>query len=148
MPTGTTTIQEFLYNSLESNSTSFLDEDNFAIPTYTQLPGYFKGHGAMLNFAHCIIKNHQRDGGSVSGSKCNGLRQIFPKFLREAYNQSKNALIVAEDLDRLEIDYVRTLCWLQPYRRIRVVVSYRRLRHWLPSFYNQIVKTYTAKYIR
>ncbi|KAL3781766.1 hypothetical protein ACHAWO_002112 [Cyclotella atomus] len=146
--TGTTSIQEFLYNSLESNSTSYLDEDNFAIPTYTQLPGWFKGHGAMLNFAHCMIKNYRGDGGRVSAGKCNELRQIFPKFLREAYNQSKNVLIVAEDLDRLEIDYVRTLYWLQPYRRIRVAVCYRRLHHWLPSFYNQIVKMYTPKYIR
>jgi hypothetical protein len=89
-----------------------------------------------------------RDGGSVSGGKCSELRRIFPNFLKEAYSHSKNVIIVAEDLDRLEIDYVRTLYWLQPYRRIRVVVCYRRLRHWLPSFYNQIVKMYTPKYIR
>jgi hypothetical protein len=86
MSIGTTTIQEFIYNSIESNSTSYFDEDNLAIPTYAQLPGYYKRHGAMLNFAHCMIKNYMRDGGSVSGGKCSELRRIFPNFLKEAYS--------------------------------------------------------------
>ena len=95
-----------------------------------------------------MIKGYGKDGGQVTAGKCLEIRGIFPNFLKQAYNQSKNVLIVAEDLDRLEIDYVRVLFWLFPYRRIRIVVSYRRMHHWLPSFYSQVVKMYTKKYIQ
>lgn len=144
---GTTTIQKFLHNRFAARA-SYFEKDNITIPTYKDLPGFFKNEGVMLNFAHCMIHNYQRDGGRVSAGKCGEIRKIFPNFLRGAYEQSKNVLIVAEDLDRLEIDYVRTLYWLQPYRRIRVVVTYRRLHQWLRSFYDQIVKLYRGKYIQ
>ena len=57
-------------------------------------------------------------------------------------------LIVAEDLDRLKIDFARMRYYLKPYRRFRVVVAYRRLHDWLPSWYNQIVDLYLSNYIQ
>mmetsp|Transcript_6000 Transcript_6000/g.10353 ORF Transcript_6000/g.10353 Transcript_6000/m.10353 type:complete len:525 (+) Transcript_6000:131-1705(+) len=146
--TGTTSIQSFLYHSLWKNAT-FLDEDNFAIPTFDELPGRFGEIGPMLNFAHCMIANLVRDGGQMNMAMCNKLRfGTFPHFLEKHHNQSHHVLIVAEDLDRVTIDHKRMLYYLRPYRRLRVVVDYRRQHDWLPSWYNQIVDLYTVKYIR
>ena len=123
--------------------------DNIAIPTNEELPGVFHDSGTPLNFAHCMIQKYMRGGGQIAGGRCNGeIRSTFPTFVNKVYNQSKNLLIVAEDLDRVAIDYVRVLYWLRPYRRIRVVVTYRRMHQWLRSYYDQIVDMYTPKYIQ
>mmetsp|Transcript_4962 Transcript_4962/g.9219 ORF Transcript_4962/g.9219 Transcript_4962/m.9219 type:complete len:356 (+) Transcript_4962:27-1094(+) len=146
--TGTTSIQSFLYNSLWKNAT-FLDKDNLAIPTFDELPGVFGDTGPMLNLAHCSIKNYVKDGGQMNIAMCNRLRfGKFHGFLERHHNQSDNVLIVAEDFDRVKIDMVRILYLLRPYRRIRVVVNYRRQHDWLPSWYNQIVELYRPVYIR
>lgn len=70
------------------------------------------------------------------------MRMAFPPFVTEAYNKSQNILIVAEDLDRIEIDFNRLRFYLQPYKKVRVTVTYRRLHDWLPSWYNQIMEHY------
>ncbi|KAL7535552.1 hypothetical protein ACHAXR_008534 [Thalassiosira sp. AJA248-18] len=146
--TGTTSIQSFLYrNSLWRNAT-YLREDKLGIPTEDDLPGIFGNIGPMLNFAHCMIKELRKDGGQMNSAYCNRLRFAFPPFLQKQYNQSNHVLIVAEDLDRLAIDMSRIQYYLKPYRRFRVVVAYRRLHVWLPSWYNQIVDLYAAEYIR
>jgi len=80
---------------------------------------------------------------------CNKLRfGPLPQWLEDNYNKSRNIIIVAEDFDRRTIDYQRLQYYLRPYKRIRVVVGYRRQHDWLPSWYNQIVDLYTMKYVR
>ncbi|KAL7545379.1 hypothetical protein ACHAWF_008727 [Thalassiosira exigua] len=144
---GTTAIQSFLYDSLWKNAT-FLQEDNFGIPTFDDLPGIFGGEGPMLNFSHCMIADFVKGGGQMNVGMCNKLRTAFPPFLERNYNQSRSVLIVAEDLDRATIDHTRMQYYLRPYRRFRVVVNYRRLHEWLPSWYNQIVHLYISNYIQ
>jgi len=137
--TGTTSIQSFLYTSLFNNAT-YLQQDKFAIPTFDDLPGIFGGDGPMLNFAHCMLKDFAKDGGQMNVGMCNKLRgdkSPFPKFLKKHYNQSHHVLLVAEDLDRLTIDHGRIQYYLQPYRRFKVVVTYRRMHDWrkfIPCF--------------
>ena len=133
--TGTTSIQSFLYTSLFNNAT-YLQQDKFAIPTFDDLPGIFGGDGPMLNFAHCMLKDFAKDGGQMNVGMCNKLRgdkSPFPKFLKKHCNQSHHVLLVAEDLDRLTIDHGRIQYYLQPYRRFKVVVTYRRMHDWLVS---------------
>lgn len=80
---------------------------------------------------------------------CNKVRfGKFPIFLQKNFNQSHNVLLVAEDLDRVKIDYKRIQYYLQPYRRFRVLVNYRRMHEWLPSWYNQIMDLYLSNYIQ
>ena len=76
------------------------------------------------------------------------MRKEFPKFVLDAYNKSQNVLIVAEDLDRAGIDFDMLRFFLRPYKRIRAVVTYRRLHDWLPSWYNQIVTQYAHIYAK
>ena len=79
---------------------------------------------------------------------CERMRKAFPRFVQDAYNNHQNILIVAEDFDRIkEMDFKRMRFWLQPYKRIKVVTTYRRLHNWLPSWYNQIVDLYTLLYV-
>ena len=173
--TGTTSIQNFLYNSLSKNA-AYLYDDMFAVPTFKDLPGAFGVDGVMLNFAHCMLSNFAKDGGQMNVSStelsslflvnldihklhsslplqvgmCNKLRgpkSPFPRFLERNFNKSHHVLLVAEDLDRLTIDHGRIQYYLRPYRRFKVVVTYRRMHDWLPSWYNQIVELYLAKYI-
>eukprot|EP00584_Thalassiosira_punctigera_P000354 CAMPEP_0172538166 /NCGR_PEP_ID=MMETSP1067-20121228/9615_1 /TAXON_ID=265564 ORGANISM="Thalassiosira punctigera, Strain Tpunct2005C2" /NCGR_SAMPLE_ID=MMETSP1067 /ASSEMBLY_ACC=CAM_ASM_000444 /LENGTH=370 /DNA_ID=CAMNT_0013323611 /DNA_START=498 /DNA_END=1607 /DNA_ORIENTATION=+ len=146
--TGTTSIQSFIYNSLGKNA-SYLVEDKFAIPTFDELPGVFGGLGPGLNLAHCMLENYVKDGGQMNIAMCNRLRfGALPLYLEKHRNQSHNILIVAEDFDRITINHSRLSYYLRPYKRIRVVVGYRRQHDWLPSWYNQIVDLYTQKYIQ
>ncbi|KAL9183426.1 hypothetical protein ACHAXT_004282 [Thalassiosira profunda] len=145
--TGTTLIQSFLYHSLWKEE-PFLQEDKFAIPTFEDLPGVFGDTGPMLNYAHCMISGYVKEGGQMNVAFCNRLRKAFPPFLQTIYNASQHTFIIAEDLDRLTIDHGRMQYYLRPYRRFRVIVSYRRLHDWLPSFYNQIVDLYLQEYIQ
>ena len=147
--TGTTSIQSFLYKSLWENAT-YLQQDKFAVPTYDDLPGAFGGDGPMLNFAHCMLANFVKDGGQMNVAMCNNIRgknATFVNFLKRNYEAGRHVLLVAEDLDRLTIDYGRVQHYLRPYRRFKVVVTYRRMHDWLPSWYNQIVELYLARYI-
>jgi len=146
--TGTTAIQSFIYHALFKNRT-FLRDDNWSIPTSDDMPGEFGKEGAGLNFAHCQIRNYVKDGGQMNTHRCNMIRlHHLPKFVGQSYNESRNVLIIAEDLDRKTIDYQRMQYYLRPYKRFRVVVAYRRLHEWLPSWYNQIVDLYKSVYIR
>lgn len=145
--TGTTSIQSFIYNALWGNET-FLNEDKFAIPTFDELPGIFGDIGSGLNLAHCMINDYVKDGGEMNVALCNKLRNTFPRWLERHYNQSHNILIVAEDFDRVKINYQRLQYYMRPYKRLRVIVGYRRQHDWLPSWYNQIVDLYTQIYIQ
>ena len=146
--TGTTTIQSFLYRTALWRNASYLQQDKFAIPTFLELPGAFGDIGCMLNFAHCMIRGFAKEGGQMNVAMCNRLRKTFPPFLRKHYNQSQHVLLVAEDLDRMTIDHTRMQFYLKPYRRFRIIVAYRRLHSWLPSWYNQIVDLYQGKYVQ
>ncbi|KAL7517672.1 hypothetical protein ACHAWX_002579 [Stephanocyclus meneghinianus] len=145
--TGTTSIQSFVFESIYNNRT-FFDEDNFAIPKYDDMPGRFVEEGTWLNFAHCMIHNYRKDGGDMNQDGCNGVRAVLPAFMQKNYDAKRNVLIVAEDLDRKTIDHQRIQYYLRPYKRIKVVATYRRLHQWLFSFYNQIVQLYLKHYIR
>jgi hypothetical protein len=140
---GTTAIQSLIYTS-----ESVLKKDNILMPTTDHLPGIFKGIGPMLNLAHCAISGLIKDGGQMNVDKCNKLRKTFTKFLTDAYENQQNVLIVAEDFDRVKIDFIRLSFYLQPYKRIKIVAAYRRLHDWLPSWYNQIVELYTVVYVK
>ncbi|KAL3799457.1 hypothetical protein HJC23_013912 [Cyclotella cryptica] len=145
--TGTTSIQNFIFESIYYNKT-FFEEDNFAIPQYQDMPGRFDKEGTWLNFAHCMLHNYNKDGGRMHQQACNGVRAVLPSFMQKSYNAKRNVLIVAEDLDRKTIDHQRLQYYLRPYKRIKVIASYRRLHEWLFSFYNQIVQLYLKRYIR
>ena len=89
-----------------------------------------------------------KGGGQMNIGMCNKIRfGNFPKFLQKHYNKSNHVIFVAEDLDRLAIDHERIAYYLRPYRRFKVVVTYRRLHDWLPSWYNQIMDLYLQNYI-
>ena len=151
--TGTTSLQDFIYkspptsshNNKHTSNTTFLQQDQIQIPTYDELPGPYHEY-TSFNFAHCMISKYKRGGGDLNQDMCNRIRGVFPKFLEKAYNNSQNVLLVAEDMDRATIDHTRIRFYLKPYKRVRVVAVYRRLRDWLPSYYNQIVKMYTRVY--
>lgn len=143
--TGTTALQAFIYDMLFVNATMFT-EDNLRIPTYDELPGVFGKEGVGLNLPHCMLDKYKASGGGLLSSMCHRMRVAFPKFMFDAYNKSQNVLIVAEDFDRAEIDYHRLRFYLRPYKKVKIVVMYRRLQDWLPSFYNQIVDHYTLIY--
>lgn len=146
--TGTTSIQEFIYNSIVGKDKKpFFAEDNFTIPLSRELPGYYKDAGSPLNFAHCMIKNFKKDRGDMSAQWCNKIRSVLPKFMHKNYEAKRNILIVAEDFDRETIDHMRIQHYARPYKRIKVVATYRRLHEWLFSFYNQIIKAYARVYI-
>ena len=143
--TGTTALQSFIYNMAEAKN-SILLEDDLRIPLRHELPGTFKGEGVGLNLPHCSINRHKRDGGQMSEAMCGIMRETFPKFMVDAYNKSQNILLVAEDFDRPEINFNRLHFFLQPYKKIKVISTYRRLHDWLPSWYNQIVDHYKVEY--
>eukprot|EP00956_Cyclotella_meneghiniana_P011963 scaffold16876_cov23-Cyclotella_meneghiniana.AAC.1 len=145
--TGTTAIQSFIYDSIYHTKT-YLVDDNFIAPQYEVMPGRFTKEGTALNFAHCMIRRFTKDGGEMSQQRCNDMRAVLPSFLQRTYNDGNNIILVAEDLDRSTIDHQRILYYLRPYKRVKVVVSYRRLHEWLPSFYNQIVDLYAQNYIQ
>mmetsp|Transcript_4478 Transcript_4478/g.9813 ORF Transcript_4478/g.9813 Transcript_4478/m.9813 type:complete len:507 (+) Transcript_4478:365-1885(+) len=146
--TGTTSIQSFIYHSLWQNKT-FLREDNYAVPDAEILPGIFGDVGPGLNLAHCMLSDYRKDGGQMNVAFCNKLRfGPLPHWLEDNYNKSRNIIIVAEDFDRRTINQRRLQYYLRPYKRLRVVVGYRRQHDWLPSWYNQIVDLYTTQYIR
>ena len=84
----------------------------------------------------------------MNADKCNELRKAFTPYLEESYTNHQNILIVAEDFDRVKIDFTRLHFYLKPYKRIKVVTAYRRLHDWLPSWYNQIVDLYTGIYVQ
>lgn len=141
---GTTSIQTLLYQS-----ESLLKKDNIRIPSFKDLPGVFKDKGGcMLNLAHCMLQDLIKDGGQMNQGKCNELRKGIEPFLKETYENKQNVLIVAEDFDRVKIDFARLHFYVKPYNRIKVVTAYRRLHDWLPSWYNEIVKLYTVVYVK
>lgn len=144
--TGTTALQSFIYHLIYTNNETVFLRDNLRIPIYDELPGVFAKEGVGLNLPHCMVENYKRDGGQMNPSMCDPMRKAFPEFLRDAYDKGQNVLIVAEDFDRKEIDYDRLQFYLRPYKRVKVLVGYRRLHDWLPSWYNQIVDHYSAKY--
>ena len=102
----------------------------------------------MLNLAHCMLQDLIKDGGQMNQGKCNELRKGIEPFLKETYENKQNVLIVAEDFDRVKIDFARLHFYVKPYSRIKVVTAYRRLHDWLPSWYNEIVKLYTVVYVK
>lgn len=143
--TGTTALQSFIYNMAKERNTVLL-EDNLRIPLEHELPGAFGKEGVGLNLPHCSINRHKRDGGQMSEAMCGLMREIFPQFVVDAYNKSQNILLVAEDFDRPEINFNRLHFFLQPYKKIKVISTYRRMHDWLPSWYNQIVDHYKVEY--
>jgi len=145
--TGTTALQAFIYDLMFVNHTIFL-QDNLRVPTYDELPGVFAKEGVGLNLPHCSINGFKRNGGNMNAGMCERMRKAFPLFVQDAYNKSQNLLIVAEDLDRAAIDFNRLRFYLQPYKKIKVAATYRRLHDWLPSWYNQIVDHYTIIYAK
>eukprot|EP00984_Skeletonema_dohrnii_P032031 scaffold25418_cov131-Skeletonema_dohrnii-CCMP3373.AAC.8 len=145
--TGTTALQSFIYDLVKVNNNIFL-EDNLRIPLEHELPGCFHREGVGLNLPHCSINRFKRDGGQMSNSMCGSMREAFPKFVADAYNKSQNILVVAEDFDRSLINFNRLHFLLQPYKKIKVVSTYRRLHDWLPSWYNQIADHYQLEYAR
>ena len=48
----------------------------------------------------------------------------------------------------ITLGHLRLRLSQRPYKRFRVVIAYRRLHEWLPSWYNQIVDLYKSVYIR
>jgi len=161
--TGTTALQSLLYDLVyETNNGTTLLEDNLRVPTYDELPGLFGKvvvptsenifgaggrEGVGLNLPHCSLRNYKESGGSMSKKMCGPMRMAFPIFVHDAYDKSQSILIVAEDFDRIdELDVHRLRYYLQPYKRIQIVVNYRRLHDWLPSWYNQIVDSYMTIY--
>jgi len=145
--TGTTALQAFIYDLMYANHTLFL-EDNLRVPTYDELPGVFGKEGVGLNLPHCCLPGFKEDGGLMNVGMCGPMRKAFPTFVQDAYNKSQNILIVAEDFDRAKLDFDRLRFYLQPYKKIKVAVTYRRLHDWLPSWYNQIVDAYTITYAK
>ncbi|KAL9181819.1 hypothetical protein ACHAXT_012162 [Thalassiosira profunda] len=145
--TGTTALQAFIYDSKFANDTLF-QLDNLRVPSFEELPGGFGKEGVGLNLPHCSIRHYKDGGGQLNRGQCDPMRKAFPKFLRESYNNSQNVLIVAEDFDQVGIDMKRMRFFLQPYKKIKVAVTYRRLHDWLPSFYNQIIDHYTELYAK
>lgn len=145
--TGTTALQSFIYNIAKARNAVLL-EDNLRIPLTHELPGTFDGEGVGLILPHCSINRHKRDGGQMSEAMCGPMRETFPQFVVDAYNKSQNILVVAEDFDRPEINFNRLHFFLQPYKKIKVISTYRRMHDWLPSWYNQIVDHYKMEYAK
>lgn len=145
-------MQAFIYESMFTTNNTFFLEDNIRVPTYSDLPGAFgKGRGkegVSLNLAHCSLDNYVKSGGYMTQKMCSDMRSTYPRFIEDAYNKSQTVLIVAEDFDRIEIDHERLRFFLWPYKKIKIVVMYRRLHDWLPSWYNQIMKHYTKVYAK
>ncbi|KAL7524031.1 hypothetical protein ACHAXR_001253, partial [Thalassiosira sp. AJA248-18] len=144
---GTTALQAFIYDLIYANDTIF-SRDNLRVPSYDELPGGFAKEGVGLNLPHCSLERYKRSGGQNNIGMCSRMREEFPKFVMDAYNKSENILIVAEDFDRKEIDVQRLRFYLYPYKKVKVVVTYRRLHDWLPSWYNQIMDHYTLIYAK
>jgi hypothetical protein len=96
-----------------------------------------------------MIQRYRNDGGDMGRKPCHN--NTFPNlriFLnRTYYQQQKDILLVAEDLDRQTIDMDRLRSTLKPYTDIRIVVTYRRLHDWYKSWYNEIVKMYLRSYL-
>ena len=143
--TGTTALQAFIYDLIYVNGTIF-PRDNYRVPSYEELPGVFAKEGVGLNLPHCSLENYKRSGGQENEGMCERMRKAFPKFALDAYNKAQNLLIVAEDFDRKEINFNRLRFFLRPYKKVKVVTTYRRLHDWLPSWYNQIMVHYNIKY--
>lgn len=145
--TATTALQAFMYDLIFTNETIF-QKDKLRVPNYDELPGVFGKEGVGLNLAHCSLEDYKNSGGTMNIGMCAPMREAFPKFMQEAYNKSENILIVAEDFDRVELDIKRLRFFIRPYKQVKIVVMYRRLHDWLPSFYNQIVDLYTLIYAK
>jgi len=145
--TGTTALQAFIYDLHYRNSTIF-SNDNLRIAQYDELPGVFAKEGVMLNLPHCSLEKYKNSGGQMNAGMCDRMRYRFPQFMHEAYNKSEDVLFVAEDFDRIAINNDRLRFYLIPYKKVKVIVHYRRLHDWLPSFYNQIVQHYNLIYAR
>ncbi len=143
--TGTTALQSFIYELAKANNTIFL-QDNLRIPTREELPGVSDGAGIGLNLAYCSVENYKKGGGQMNRGMCAPMQDAFPKFVLDAYNKSQNILVVAEDFDIVGIDFSRLHNFLLPYKRIKIISTYRRLHEWLYSWYNQIVNAYRLKY--
>jgi len=143
--TGTTALQAFIYDHVFKNETMF-KRDNIRIPLYDELPGVFGKEGVMLNLPHCSLQKYKRSGGQMNSNMCDRMRHAFPIFMHEAHYKREDVLLIAEDFDRIAINNERLRFYLQPYKNIKVVVLYRRLHDWLPSFYNQIVDHYSLVY--
>jgi hypothetical protein len=145
--TGTTALQSFIHKKRGVRES--LLEDRVAVPFFSDMPGRIQAI-PDFNFAHCMIKTYAVGGGDMSMRACQ--KDIFPNFTRfvsAQYQEGNDILMVAEDLDRHNIDYERIIQFVKPYTRIDVVVIYRRLHDWYPSWYNQVMKTYTRyRYIK
>lgn len=140
--TGTTTMQRVL--SLRATQT-YLDRDGIRVPNMTDLPGSYT-ENAPMNFAHCCIAAWKKDGGEMNWGQCFKVWTAFKPFVNEAYEKRNSIIVVGEDMDRRNIDIERMKWQLQPYKKIQVVVLYRRLHDWLPSWYNQIMSMYLPNY--
>lgn len=145
--TGTTALQAFIYDQVDKGGAIFTF-DNIRIPKYEELPGVFGKEGIMLNLPHCSLEKYKASGGQMLSPMCDRMRSAFPKFMHDAYNKSEDVLFVAEDFDRIAINNERLHFYLRPYKKIKVVVMYRRLHEWLPSFYNQIMQHYNLVYAK
>jgi len=145
--TGTTALQAFIYDLIYANSTIF-PKDNLRVPSYKELPGVFGKEGVGLNLPHCCVEGFKNGGSMMNAGMCSPMRHAFQNFVQDAYNKSQTILIVAEDFDRAEINFSRLNFYLRPYKKIKVVVTYRRLHDWLPSWYNQIIDHYKLIYAR
>ena len=139
--TATTALQSFIYDIAKLSNNPLL-KDNLRIPLEHELPGFFSKEGVGLNLAHCSIDRYKSDGGKMGEAACGSMIENFSKFVADAYNKSQNILVVAEDFDRPVINFNRLHFFLQPYKKIKVISTYRRLHDWLPSWYNQIVDHY------
>jgi len=139
--TGTTALQSFIYELAKSNNTIFL-KDNLRIPTAKDLPGV----GIGINLAYCSVEKYKEGGGQMSARMCASMQNAFPKFVLDAYNNSQNILIVAEDFDIVGMDFSQLHHFLLPYKKIKIISTYRRLHEWLYSWYNQIVNAYRLIY--
>lgn len=138
--TGTSTLQWFT-----KRQSTELWQDGIWIP---QFDGVKAPYFAL---AHCMIDNYRKGGGDYAVNFCNN--NLFPKLQKQLADfSSSNAtrpdiLVIAEDLDRPTIRLSRIKRYFRSYTTtFEIIVTYRRLHDWLPSWYNEIMSLYLGTF--
>jgi len=106
-----------------------LIKDNYHTPLLSDMPGNIQGHKACANLALCL----------TNVFPCH--ENFWPrmnKFFKVASEQDFNILLSSEVFDKPQVDLEKFKSLLQPWKRVRIIVVYRRFYEWLISVYFEL----------
>ncbi len=120
--TGTSTLQNFIYENEDALEALKKDNYQFAVPRKT----------------NPILERCLHDE-TIQSDDCSVILGDFESFIKNTNNTS-NILISYEGLDNPKVNITKLVSYLEPRYKVHIVVYYRRFYDWIHSLYNELFK--------